>query len=73
MKKENEIRLKNTDNYRKIGLIIVGISIIVGVAVGLEYNPIWGISIVSTGIGINLIFQIAHSICYRLDLIIDKK
>lgn len=73
MKNEKEIRLKNSDNYRKIGLIILGISIIAGLSVGLEKNLILGAGIVGFGIGINILFQIAHSICYRLDLIIDKK
>lgn len=73
MKSEKEIRINNTDNYRRLGLFILGILVIVGLIVGFKYGPIFGISIIGSGIGINLLFQITHSICYRLDLIIDKK
>lgn len=73
MKSEKEIRTKNTDNYRRIGLFILLISIISGLVVGLKYGSVFGFSIIGSGLGINLLFQITHSICYRLDLIINKK
>ena len=68
------ITINNTDSYRIIGTIILIISIIVGLFLIYDYNlTAIGIGVISGGISLKIILLIAYSICYRLDLIIEKK
>lgn len=93
-KSERERRIKSTNNWQAIGIIVVVLMFVMGIVLGKiqqvykmtyespiseEYNTYeyvfntelmfycWGL-----GLGSYLVFQAVNSICYRLDLIIDK-
>ena len=73
-KEEREIRINNTDNYRKAGIMVM----IAAIGIALIYacitnNIIVACGIVGAGASMYIMLQIANSICYRLDLLIDKK
>lgn len=74
MKEEREIRLKSTNSIRNIGNGLLFLSIIIGIILCItEKYAIFAIPVISSGLGLKIIFQIAYEICYRLDLIADKK
>lgn len=52
--------------------MIVGFLVAIIYASSTKNVPI-ACGIAGSGVSLNILFQITHSICYRLDLLIDKK
>ena len=68
-----KIEIDNTSIYKVLGTIILIISLISGLILITDFNNIiLGSSIIGIGLYFKILFQIVYSICYRLDLIIQK-
>jgi hypothetical protein len=68
-----ESRTRNTNNYKGMGIMLLCISLFVGFIILFAGETIPGIIIICSGITLFFTFIFMYSICYRLDLLIDKK
>lgn len=73
-KEKKEVIVLNTDLYNHIGTIFLIVFIIAGLYIYGEYRlGIASVSLIISGIILKFMFTAVYSICYRLDLLIDKK
>ena len=73
-KEKKEVIVLNTDLYNNIGTIFLIVFIIAGLYIYGEYRlGIASVSLIISGIILKFMFTAVYSICYRLDLLIDKK
>lgn len=70
---DKESRNRGTNNYKGIAILTICISVFVDIILIGAGETISGIIVLSSGLLLFLTFLFMYSVCYRLDLIIDKK
>lgn len=70
---DKESRTGNTNNYKVMGIVLLILSVLTGIIFFKYEMSLYGIIAIISGILLYFTFIFVYSICYRLDLIIDKK
>ena len=70
---DKESRSRGTNNYKGMGIMLLCLFVFAGIILLCANETLSGVITIVSGISLFFIFMAIHSICYRLDLIIDKK
>ena len=70
---DKESRTGNTNNYKVMGIVLLILSVLTGIIFFKYEMSLYGIIAIISGILLYFTVIFVYSICYRLDLIIDKK